>query len=165
MSKVLRTIPDPTVSKLLDKVICTAESIIIPEHYTISKKQFLDIPIPVADTPKDFNYESGTLTGFASRYLLAAKTLLKAQHIRNYRYAYPESYLNWHTDSDFVGKRLYYTYTDHEAIFKYSSNNTIKLDYDAVGAWTCRSFDIVENELFWHSSWNKGLRYVFGFSL
>jgi hypothetical protein len=165
MNEVLRITPHPIVIKLLDKVIHTAEPLNIPQYNIVTKKDFLDIPIPSIDTPKDLSYIAGTLTGFSTRYLVAAKTILKAQHVRNYRYSYPESCLDWHTDSDFVGTRLYYTYTEEEAIFKYSSNNSIQLDYDAVGAWTCRSFNIVSDKLLWHSSWNKGLRYVFGFSI
>lgn len=164
MNKTIRIKPDPTVTKLLDKVIQTANPLVIPEYTKTSKEQFLAIPTPINDIPKDYNYIAGTLDGFSTRYLLAAKTILKAEHVRNYRYSYPESYLDWHTDSDFVGTRIYYTYAEDEAIFKYSINGTIETDYDAVGQWTCRQFNIVPDKLLWHSVWNKGIRYIFGFS-
>jgi hypothetical protein len=162
MNKVIRLEPNPVVIKLLNKVIQTANPLVIPDYTKVSKQQFLTMPIN--DVSKDYKYQTGTLDGFSTRYLLAAKTILKAEHVRNYRYSYPESYLDWHTDSDFPGTRIYYTYTEDESIFKYSTNGTIEIDYDNVGQWTCRQFTIESDKLLWHSVWNKDLRYIFGFS-
>lgn len=166
MNKIVRLTPDTTVIKLLNKVIETSDNLIIPSYNKISKEDFLKIRIPDTDSPKDYLYEAGTLSGFSKKYLLAAKTLLNANFVRNYRYSYPESFLNWHTDSDFTGTRLYYTYTNAESIFKYAdADRVVYTDYDAVGEWTCRQFTINPDTLLWHSVWNKDIRYVFGFSL
>lgn len=165
MNKVIRTVPDVTIIKLLDKVIQTSNPITFVDYPKISKEAFLDIPVPSVDSSKDLAYKAGTLEGFSTKYLLAAKTLLKASHVRTYRYSYPGSYLDWHTDSDFVGTRIYYTYSKAESIFKYYDNSSVQVDYDAIGEWTCRQFTVKSDDLLWHSVWNSDIRYVFGFSL
>ena len=95
----------------------------------------------------------------------AAKKLLGATRSTNAILYPPHSQMKWHTNSDIVGRRIYYTYTEGKAVFRYRDvDGTIKEDWDNVG-WTVRSFTIDPKQLFWHSVWTEKRRFAFGFNV
>lgn len=95
----------------------------------------------------------------------AAKKLLGATRSTNAILYPPHSKMAWHTNSDIIGRRIYYTYTEGKAMFRYRDiDGTIKEDWDNVG-WTTRSFTINPNQLFWHSVWTEKRRFAFGFNV
>jgi hypothetical protein len=96
--------------------------------------------------------------------LVQARSILKAKTVVN-SFAYsPMSGMYWHTNSDMVGTRLYYTFTMDKAVFKYVDPDTgiVHEDWDDIG-WTAREFEITEDKPFWHSVWTSGRRFSFGF--
>jgi len=96
--------------------------------------------------------------------LIQARNILKADSVVN-AFAYsPMSGMYWHTNSDMIGTRVYYTFTMDRAVFKYKDPDTgqIHEDWDNIG-WTAREFEITEDKPFWHSVWTSGRRFSFGF--
>ena len=76
----------------------------------------------------------------------------------------PMSCMGWHTNSNHVGLRTYYTYTQGKAIFRYIDNNgVIEDDYDELGKWNVRQFLIDDKDKLWHTVWTEKVRFSFGF--
>ena len=98
--------------------------------------------------------------------LQTAKNLLGASRVTNACVYSPMGGMFWHTNSNFEGTRLYYTFGLDRSVFKYKDPHTGEEheSWDAVG-WTCRTFDIPEDKPLWHSVWTSGRRFSFGFML
>lgn len=78
----------------------------------------------------------------------------------------PMSFMPWHTNSDSVGLRTYYSYSQKESLFMWVHPETkeIHVETDNIG-WTCRSFVVPSGGLkLWHSVWSEGVRFAFGFN-
>lgn len=77
----------------------------------------------------------------------------------------PMSYMKWHTNSNNVGYRHYYTFTTKEAIFRWIDPTTGEIhdEIDNKG-WTYRVFKISDKDLLWHTIWSEGVRFSFGFN-
>jgi hypothetical protein len=76
----------------------------------------------------------------------------------------PGGYLQWHTDSDNPGIRVYFTFdTQPGSFFRYFKNNEIVTLMDEVG-WNIRVFYITQERLFWHCVYAAATRYTFGFN-
>lgn len=77
----------------------------------------------------------------------------------------PMSYMKWHTNSNNIGYRHYYTFTTKEAIFRWIDPKTGKIhdEIDNKG-WTYRVFKISNKDLLWHTIWTEGIRFSFGFN-
>ena len=76
----------------------------------------------------------------------------------------PMTCMGWHTNSNHVGLRTYYTYTKGKAIFRYiDENGNIQDDYDEPNKWVVRQFQIDDKDKLWHTIWTEKLRYSFGF--
>lgn len=95
-----------------------------------------------------------------------AKELLKASLVTNACVYNPMSGMFWHTNSNSVGDRLYYTFGLDRSVFKYRDPKTgeIKESWDSCG-WTARRFTIQKDAPLWHSVWTSGRRFSFGFML
>ena len=98
--------------------------------------------------------------------LQTAKNLLGASRVTNACVYSPMGGMFWHTNSNFEGTRLYYTFGLDRSVFKYKDPHTGEEheSWDAVG-WTCRTFDILKDKPLWHSVWTSGRRFSFGFML
>lgn len=127
-------------------------------------EDFVNQELPTEDIPKiagDYKLIASLTT---NKYLRAAVQLLGADESTNAILYYPQSVMQWHTNSDMVGQRIYYTYTKGPAAFMYiNANGERVIDHDNIG-WTCRTFDIKgsDNPL-WHTVWTQEERYSFGF--
>jgi hypothetical protein len=78
----------------------------------------------------------------------------------------PMSFMPWHTNSDSVGLRTYYSYSQKQSLFMWVHPETQKthVETDNIG-WTCRSFVVPSGGLkLWHSVWSEGVRFAFGFN-
>ena len=129
-----------------------------------SWEDFINQPLPTEDVQKvggDFK----AVANQSNKYVRAAIKLLGAEQSTNAVLYTPQSVMDWHTNSDLVGKRIYYSYTKGNAAFMYINNQGERvIDYDNMGDWTCREFDIkgADNPL-WHTIWTEKERYAFGF--
>lgn len=97
-------------------------------------------------------------------YLVQAKNALGSEGTTNAMVYGPMSCMFWHTNSDLIGTRTYYTLSLDKAVFKYKDTKTgeIKEDWDDYG-WTAREFEVTEANPLWHSVWTAGRRFSFGF--
>ena len=79
----------------------------------------------------------------------------------------PMSFMPWHTNSDAVGLRTYYSYSQKESLFMWVHPETKEthVEKDNIG-WTCRNFIVPSNKdlNLWHSVWSEGVRFAFGFN-
>jgi hypothetical protein len=159
----MKILPNPKVCLLLDKLISDAK----PANYNdYSKADFLaSMPYTNTDTHHGANHGFLNICALSNKYLQAAKTILGAKQITNTAIYPCNSIMGWHTNSDLPGTRIYYTKTDGEAIFSYIRDGVRIDDYDTVGAWTCRQFELSSEALLWHSIWTEKHRYAFGFLL
>lgn len=78
----------------------------------------------------------------------------------------PNSYMGWHTNSDYPGKRCYVSWSDqaHKNYFRYKIGDTIFTDYDEEGV-NIREFYITEEPLFWHCVGCKEYRFSVGYTI
>lgn len=93
--------------------------------------------------------------------------LLGAKRCTN-AYVYPPgSIMHWHTNSNDLGTRNYFIFTDKRAIFRYIDPQTGETidSWDNAGEWTHRQFEVKEGELLWHTIWTEGVRFAFGFNV
>jgi hypothetical protein len=164
----MKHLPNEKVILLLNNIIkteCQEIKELSDTTNNISKNMFREYEIPTDNICKHQTNDKNTLQIVSQTdiRLLAAKKLLGANICTNAIAYVPMSYMAWHTNSDVIGERIYYTYTEGESIFRYrDADGTIKEDLDNIG-WTTRSFKITD-ELFWHTVWTEKLRYAFGFN-
>lgn len=157
--------PHPDVLLLLNKII--------HDHKAKKKKcestkiwnweDFIKQPLPEQNIVK-ITSDYYPVADYNNRYLRAAVQLVGAETSSNAILYRPQSVMGWHTNSDMIGQRIYYTYTEGSAAFMYLNQEGEKIiDYDNVG-WTCRSFDIKgPDDPLWHTIWTEKERYSFGF--
>ena len=157
--------PHPDVLLLLNKIKSDYESKNIEYTSTeiCSWEDFINQPLPDQDVEKAIG-DYYSVASFGNKYLRAAVQIVGAEASSNAILYRPQSVMGWHTNSDMIGQRIYYTYTEGPAAFMYLNKEGERIiDYDNIG-WTCRSFDIKgpENPL-WHTIWTEKQRYSFGF--
>lgn len=92
--------------------------------------------------------------------------LLGAYECTNTMYYAPNSCIDWHTNSDNEGKRVYILFTNKPGIFRYRDPNTGEIidDYDNVG-WTQREFKVTKSAPLWHCVYSPGPRFAYGFNV
>jgi hypothetical protein len=148
---------------LLDKIIADYKT--HPKANSYTKLDFLNNnPILNRDIPKSIVHNVKIICEPSNIYLSAAGKLLNAKRSTN-AIIYPGmSCMDWHTNSDVEGTRVYYTKTTGEAIFSYIKDGVRYNDYDNIGEWTCRSFKIEKENTTWHAVWTEHHRYAFGFN-
>jgi len=87
---------------------------------------------------------------------------------RNFYYYPPNTMMTWHTNSNAVGTRIYYSLVSGGDIFRYRDPYTKKI-IDVIGkdGWNVKQFQIgntSENRL-WHTIYANGPRFSFGFNI
>jgi hypothetical protein len=77
----------------------------------------------------------------------------------------PNSGMNWHTNSDAPGVRLYLTYNDKDSFFDYKQNGKFVKMTESKG-WHIKLFDVLpEKPYLWHTIKANGTRYSIGYKL
>ena len=78
----------------------------------------------------------------------------------------PMSYMGWHTNSDFTGKRVYISWSaeSDKNFFRYKTGNTSYTDFDKAGI-NVREFTLTENPLFWHCVGCLTQRFSLGYAI
>lgn len=92
----------------------------------------------------------------------------KKVEFRNFFYYPPDTMMTWHTNSNAVGTRVYYSLISGGDIFRYRDPYTKEI-IDVLGkdGWNVKEFQIgntLEDRL-WHTIYAVGPRFSFGFNI
>jgi Pyruvate/2-oxoacid:ferredoxin oxidoreductase delta subunit len=98
-------------------------------------------------------------------YIKQVIDILGAHSCTNTVYYCPNSCIDWHTNSDNVGTRIYILFTNKPGIFRYKDPMSGKIidDEDYVG-WTQREFKVDKDNLLWHCVYSPSSRFAYGFN-
>lgn len=154
---------DPEVCEVLKKIIVDSKDIWTKDKQTkeTSLDSFLSYGIPKGNINTTFSGPS--LCELNNDKLLKVQQMLNADSCSKAGYMHPNSCMFWHTNSNNVGQRIYYTFSTGRGIFRYlDRDGKIKEDWDNKG-WTKRVFNITDVNPFWHSVWAEKGRFSFGF--
>lgn len=169
MQYVERLTPNTEVCNTLLHIIGTTSDkwSTIRNETPISRNSFLRRKkIPATDVDRISDSRFVVLTLNEDPRLVSCQKMIGASSSTN-AIVYPKnSVMGWHTNSNNLGTRVYYTYTKKQGIFRYKDPETglIVDDYDDEG-WTCRSFLIQKDQPLWHTIWTEGIRFSFGFNI
>jgi hypothetical protein len=153
--------PNKDIVLILNHVIAKFDP--PPTLGDIVRAEWLDQPWPEVDVTRMPNPLFEYITDhLMDTHIIAATKLLCADVCSNALYYPGNTMMEWHTNSDHPGRRLYYTYTEGDSSFAYIQDGKIICEDDAPG-WTVREFSIPQDELFWHTIWTDLPRYSFGF--
>jgi hypothetical protein len=160
--------PNNKVVQLLTLLIKNnASSIVFPEYKRYSEQDFYSLPIPLNDIEKHKGSQGfmPLKSNVNSVLISLCVRELNATTCTNAIVYGPQSIMDWHTNSNNIGYRTYYTFTNRKAVFRYVDPSTkcIVNNYDNIG-WTVRRFKIDKKNLLWHSIWTEGIRFSFGFN-
>lgn len=92
----------------------------------------------------------------------------KKVEFRNFFYYPPNTMMTWHTNSNGIGTRVYYTLISGGDIFRYRDPLTKEIvDVHGKDGWNIKKFKIgnTKEDLLWHTIFAKGPRFSFGFNL
>lgn len=87
---------------------------------------------------------------------------------RNFYYYPPNTMMTWHTNSNVIGTRVYYTMVSGGDIFRYRDPVSKEIiDVHGKDGWNVKRFQIgnTKEDLLWHTIYSKGPRFSFGFNL
>lgn len=132
-----------------NKNLTTYESF---SSYEVPKKDLKKVPCGV------------TISDYLNPNIVKVKEHLKADECTNALYMSPNSCMFWHTNSDKLGERIYYTFSTGKSVFKYKDKQGNLIEDKEDKGWNARSFIIDKENLFWHCVWTEGARFSFGFS-
>lgn len=92
----------------------------------------------------------------------------KKVEFRNFYYYPPDTMMTWHTNSNAIGTRVYYSLISGGDIFRYRDPYTKEIiDIMGKDGWNVKEFQIgntPENRL-WHTIYAIGPRFSFGFNI
>lgn len=92
----------------------------------------------------------------------------KKVEFRNFYYYPPDTMMSWHTNSNAIGTRVYYTLVMGGDIFRYRNPKTGEIvDVYGKDGWNVKKFKIgnTKEELLWHTVYAMGPRFSFGFNI
>jgi hypothetical protein len=92
----------------------------------------------------------------------------KKSEFKNFFYYPPNSMMTWHTNSNAIGTRVYYTLLSGGDIFRYRDPLSKEvIDVHGKDGWNVKRFKIgnTKEDLMWHTLYAKGPRFSFGFNL
>lgn len=168
---IIRHTPDPVATKALASLLRKNQNdwLNFVAKSPVTYEEFVEWQIPDST-----DIETGPMHGGSKKFVKwrntsemdQVLTAVKAKQLKNAMIYSPMSGMYWHTNSNFPGTRLYYTFSLDKAVFRYKDPATgeIHEDWDDTG-WTVRQFDVQEDPLFWHSIWAAGRRFSFGFEI
>ena len=114
---------DSRVAKVLGEIIKGSQRDWANEKAfrEFTEQEFLERPIPIKDIPATF---CGVPLQGHDDALKECCDLLGAKKSTNSIYYPPKSMLPWHTNSDLIGVRTYYTFSMGGGIFRYLDPET-----------------------------------------
>tara|TARA_R110000796_G_scaffold41314_2_gene102261 strand:+ start:1320 stop:1862 length:543 start_codon:yes stop_codon:yes gene_type:complete len=175
MNSIVRScVPEKAVTDTLIRIIKLSNNIWKDTPATgISKEEFMCQPFPKKNVLKGdgdgvFTDKKQLITDeYSPDKVLKDAILLGDLGVVTNSVFYPSfSMMPWHTNSDNIGIRTYFTYTNKEAIFRWRNPQTKEIitEKDEIG-WTKRQFIVLNREPYlWHTVWSEGVRFAFGFN-
>ena len=168
---ITKTIPDDRIIKLLSEEI---KSFGIPfakniPNGNVNKTAFdlfkNAIPKNSDNIKASINYGMSDMRRRDEPFIKKVCDILGAYQCTNTAYYTSNSIIDWHTNSDNVGTRIYIIFTTKPGIFRYKDpfTNEIIDNEDFVG-WTQREFKIDKNNLLWHCVHSQAPRFAYGFN-
>lgn len=159
--------PNKQVCQLLEYIISRyAKNIQFNEYKKDTEEEFYSIPLPEKEVIKNTNKGIYHFNDPQVPVILKhCVKLINAYECTNAIVYGPQSTMEWHTNSNNIGYRTYYTYTIGKGIFRYKDPKSGEFinSYDNAG-WTVRKFKIDREEPLWHTIWAEKLRFAFGFN-
>lgn len=81
-------------------------------------------------------------------------------------FVYPaHSCMDWHTNSNRPGQRVYYIYSEGGGVFRYVASDGRIVDDEEGPGWIARAFTIPRQGWLWHTIYAETPRWSFGFCL
>jgi hypothetical protein len=169
---LIKTIPDDKIIKILAEEI---KSFGIPfakniPNGIIDKSAFNyfknSIPKTSDNTKASMDYGMYDMNRKKETSIKRVCDILGAKECTNTAYYTTNGCIDWHTNSDNLGKRVYIIFTSIPGIFRYKDPITKEIvdDKDFVG-WTQREFIVDKTNLFWHCVYSPAPRFAYGFNV
>lgn len=92
----------------------------------------------------------------------------KKVEFRNFYYYPPDTMMTWHTNSNAIGTRVYYSLISGGDIFRYRDPYTEEIiDVYGKDGWNVKQFKIgnTREDRLWHTIYAIGPRFSFGFNI
>ena len=144
---------------------------------TSTRAEFDNQPIDFDVDVKPGIIQRGELTSFIRFYekdprIEEIRNILgvvgKKVDFRNFYYYPPNSIMSWHTNSDVIGTRVYYSLVSGGDIFRYRDPCTKEIiDVYGKDGWNVKQFKIgnTPEDRLWHAVYTMGPRFSFGFNI
>jgi len=172
MTAIKKSVPSEEIIKLLSKEIkefglSFAKNI---THGQMSKAAFDNykdsIPKNSEIKKASMNWGAVDMKRMDQPFVQEVIKLLGAYECTNTMYYTPNSCIDWHTNSDNEGTRIYILFTSKPGIFRYKDPTTGEIvdDYDNVG-WTQREFKVDKENPLWHCVYAPATRFAYGFNV
>lgn len=169
---IKKTVPDKRIIELLTKEITEyglefAKDIPKQKMTKTAFDIYKDsIPKEIDITQASLEYGAHSMNRKEHENIQQVKEILKAAHCTNTMYYAPNSCIDWHTNSDNDGTRVYIIFTSKPGIFRYKDPTTGEIvdDIDYVG-WTQREFLVDKHNPLWHCVYSPGPRFAYGFNI
>ncbi len=159
--------PVGEVVERLEAILLKYKSVLgVNQGKVLSYEDFLKRPLPPFDIPKTSAGKDPRLGGdmgeTISSELDEICSYIEHDWVSNFNIMSAQTQLPWHTNSDQVGWRTYYT--KGGGAFKYiDENGEQQVSQDAEDGWTCRTFKVTADNPLWHSVYAYHKRFAFGF--
>ena len=171
MSLIKKSVPSDEIIKILTDEIKTfalpfAKNIPASNVTKHAFDKFKNaIPKTTDNTKASTFYGNHDMKRTEEPFIKDVMKLLGAYECTNTMYYAPNSCIDWHTNSDNEGTRIYVLYTNKPGIFRYRNAQTGEIidDVDYVG-WTQREFKVDKTNLLWHCVYSPSARFAYGFN-
>jgi hypothetical protein len=158
---------DERVVDILKEIILENKKML---RFNINRKKFTFEQFDKLEVPDHNREHERDTTGkvyianFEDPRLKEVVEILGATHCTNAVVYPPYSMMEWHTNNDMPGYRVYYTFSLKPAVFRYIDPHTKEMidSPDNVG-WTVRRFLVDPDAELWHTVWSENIRFAFGF--
>jgi hypothetical protein len=167
-----KTLPDSNIIKILSEEIIVFG---IPFAKTIKdgglNKTAFDyfkniIPSDYDNTKASSIYGQYDMERTTSPLIKEVCGILGADECTNTAYYTKNGCIEWHTNSDIPGTRVYIIFTTIPGIFRYKNPVTGEIidDSDNIG-WTQREFKVEKENPLWHCVYSPAPRFAYGFNI
>lgn len=156
-----KTVNDKKLLRILEKIRSDVE-----DKYdthcctgTITASLFNDLD----DTVNIHTRNTGNVVLDSASEVNEVKDEIGASRCSNASIYTPDFLMDWHTNSNHKGRRVYISYSYGDTIFRYKSDAGIKDIIEPKNKWVIKCFTIPTDGLFWHCVATNSYRITLGF--